>query len=238
MKTNKTENLIWTIFFTLGVILFIVGSFVSFQILKYSEDKVETKGIITKIIIHNRIEGDRTYNVYVTYEANGKQYESRLNSYSTSFYEGKEIDIYYDKNNPHKIGNKSMDLLILIFPGISIIFVIIGGSRLFIKTNKKKKAVKLKENGTLVHANYIETVLNTAYSVNRRHPYYIVCEWHNPEDGKKYLFRSDNIWTNPENIIEDNNIKTFPVYMNPNNIKQYVIDIDRITENDDVVDLT
>ena len=49
-------------------------------------------------------------------------------------------------------------------------------------------------------------------------------------DSKKYIFKSKNIWINPENTIIERNIKQFPVYINRNDIKKYFVDID-IFEN-------
>lgn len=63
----------------------------------------------------------------------------------------------------------------------------------------------------------------------------IICEWNNSLDNKKYIFKSKNIWMNPKNIIEERNIKQFPIYIDKNNKKKYVIDIDSLKE--EVVDL-
>ena len=49
-----------------------------------------------------------------------------------------------------------------------------------------------------------------------------------------YIFKSKNIWINPENIIKEKNIKQFPVYID-NNKKKYTIDIEFLTKN--IVDL-
>ena len=82
--------------------------------------------------------------------------------------------------------------------------------------------MRLKENGLLIYANYIEAVLNTSYIVNGKSPYKIICEWVNPTGGNKYTFKSKNIWTNPENIIKERGIKQFPVFFN--NEKNYLVD--------------
>lgn len=231
MNKNKSENLIWIIFASIGAIFVLIGLNIVGNISNY-ENKIDTKGIITEISSY----GNRQHEVYVLYTVNGKEYESKLNSYSSSFYEGKEIDIYYDKDNPNKIGVKSLDLLFWIFPGIGVVFLIIGVTGILARINKKKLEKKLKENGELIYANYTETVLNTSYSVNGRHPYNIICEWNNPQDNKKYIFKSENIWINPENIIQEKNIETLPIYINLANKKQYFIDIDSLTE--DVIDLS
>lgn len=233
MKENKVENLIWIIFAIMGVIFVIIGLIVCKNVYNY-DDKVETVGIITEISSYLDYDNERNYTVYVSYTVEGEKYESILNGYSASFYEGKEIKIYYDKDDPSKIGMKSMDLLILIFPGIGLIFFIIGGTGIFVKINNKKLEKNLKENGELIYANYVETILNTSYQVNGKSPYNIICEWNNPVDNKKYIFKSKNIWLNPENIIEEKNINQFPVYINKDK-KKYIIDIEVLTKN--IVDL-
>lgn len=139
------------------------------------------------------------------------------------------------KDNPRKIGSSDEVYFTLIFPGVGLIFAILGGTGIAVKVNKKRREKELKENGDVIFGTYVETVKNVAYSVNGRNPYNIVCEWINPEDGKKYLFDSENLWINPQKIIQDRNINTFRIYIKPGNIKQYVIDVDEIKE--EVVDL-
>ena len=210
MKENKLENLIWIIFASIGAIFVIIGIAVFGSIFNY-ENKIDTVGIITEISpYYSNNKYDRNYEVYVSYIVDGKEYESKLNSYSSSFYEGKEIDIYYDKYNPNIIGVKSLDLLFLIFPGIGLIFLIMGVTGILVKISKKKSEKDLKENGELIYANYVETVLNTSYRVNGKCPYNIICEWDNTLDNKKYIFKSKNIWINPENIIKEKGYKAIP----------------------------
>lgn len=235
MKLNRIENLVWIIFASIGTIFVIIGAILCINIFNY-DNKIDTIGTITNISSYRNNNGNRDYQVYVSYNVNGKEYESRLNSYSSSFYEGKEVEIYYDKDNPNEIGVKSLDLIFLIFPGIGLIFVIIGVTGILVKIKRKKLEKRLKENGEIIYADYVETIINTSYAINGRHPYNIICEWDNPIDNKKYIFKSKNIWINPENRIEEENIRQFRIYLDEKNKKKYVIDIDNLTE--DVVDLS
>ena len=228
MSGNKVENLAWIIFTIVGTVFVAIGIILFGSVFDYT-NKIETTGIITRISLSGSSENDSN-KVYVSYVAEGNEYESTLNGYSSSFYEGKEIEIYYDKDNPNKIGMKSLDLLILIVPGIGLIFLIIGGTGILVKVNKKKLEKRLRENGELIYADYVETIINTSYSVNGRYPYKIICEWTNPVDSEEYMFKSKNIWSNPEDIIEEKNIKQFPVYIDKNNKKKYLVDIDILTE--------
>ena len=228
MKENKTENLLWIIFTIIGGIFVVIGLIIVGNVFNY-ENKESTVGIITEISTYRGNNDDRNYRVYVSYNVDGT-YESELNGYSSSFYEGKKINIYYDKNNPNKIGMKSLDFIFLMFPGFGLIFLSIGGTGLLLKNRNKKLEKSLKENGDVIYADYVETIVNSSYRVNGRHPYRIICEWNNPLDSKKYIFKSKNIWINPENTIIERNIKQFPVYINRNDIKKYFVDID-IFEN-------
>lgn len=170
MKTNKVENLIWIIFASIGMIFILIGLVIGINVFNY-DNKENTMGTITNISSYRDHDGDRNYEVYVTYNVDGKKYESKLNGYSSSFYEGKEIEIYYDKNNPSKIGVKSLDLLFLIFPGIGLIFFIIGGTGIIIKIKRIKLEKRLKENGEVIYANYVETILTeTQIGTNKGRP--------------------------------------------------------------------
>ena len=234
MKESKFENLMWTVFTIMGLIFVAIGSIMAGTVLNY-KNKVDTTGTIAEILTYTDSDENKEHEVYVSYTVNGQEYKSRLNSYSSSFYEGKKIEIYYDRDNPNKIGVKSLDLLVLILPGIGMIFLIIGATGIIVKIRKKNEEKQLRENGEKIYASYVETAINTSYTVNGKNPYNIICEWNNPSDNKNYIFKSKNIWINPENFIEEKNMKQFPVYINKDNMKKYVIDIDSLTEN--VVDL-
>ena len=234
MKENKTENLVWIIFAGIGGVFFIIGIFIMVGIFSNYANAVDTKGTITEIRSYGSSD-DRSHDVYVSYVVDGKEYVSELNAYSSTYYKGKEIKIYYDKNNPNKIGVKSMDLIFLIFPGIGLIFLIIGGSGIIININKKKAEKKLRETGQLIYADYSETTLNGSYQVNGRPPYNIICEWNDPVSNQKYIFRSKNLWLNPDKLIQEKNIRQFPVYIDRSNMKKYVVDTDILTNN--IIDL-
>ena len=222
MKENKVVNLIWIIFTGVGGLFFIIGIFIMIGIFSNYTNAVDTKGTITEIRSYGSSD-DRSHDVYVSYVVDGEEYVSELNFYSSTYYEGKEIKIYYDKNNP------------LIFPGLGLIFLIIGGSGIIININKKKTEKRLKETGQLIYADYSETTLNGAYQVNGRSPYNVICEWNDPVSNQKYIFRSKNLWLNPDKIIQEKNIRQFPVYIDRNNMKKYVVDTDILTNN--IIDL-
>ena len=74
------------------------------------------------------------------------------------------------------------------------------------------------------------------YAVNGRHPFNIICSYSDPYDGKEYLYKSENIWFNPDVILSKKTIRDIPVYIDKDNKKIYYVDIESISK--DIVDLT
>ena len=183
----KSVKMIWMFFAIFGLIFLGIGGAFVIPNLLNNENKVETVGTISEIARHRDSDGDTSYDVYVVYEVDGKEIESELNGYMSGYHEGKEIEIYYDKNNPRKIGTRGLDIVMLLFPGMGLLFFLIGacGFAGCIKKDRMKK--RLRDTGEIIYATYSELVYNRNYSVNGRHPYYITCEWENPMDNKRYL---------------------------------------------------
>lgn len=228
MNMRKMERLIWLIFAGVGAILLTVGAVVCIHIFDY-DNKVDTTGVITEISLHRDRHGDRDYDVYVAYEVDGMPYESRLNSYTSSYYEGQEINIYYDRTDPRRIGTKELNGLFLILPGIGLLFFGMGIIGLVVIARKGRRGEALRENGRRVMAEYVETELNLHYSVNNRNPYRVVCRWRDPESGETRTFKSENLWENPEPMISARNVQSFPVYLDRKKPKRYVMDTDWLT---------
>lgn len=92
MSGNKVENLAWIIFTIVGTVFVAIGIILFGSVFDYT-NKIETTGIITRISLSGSSENDSN-KVYVSYVAEGNEYESTLSGYSSSFYEGKEIEIF------------------------------------------------------------------------------------------------------------------------------------------------
>ena len=151
-KVKINEFLILLIFglswLVSGLIMFVVGILICIETFDYS-DKIETTGVISQIIPYTDSDGDKSYHVYIKYYVNGDEYNSEFGGYSSSYYVGKEIKIYYDKNNVDEIGDKSLDLLFLMFPGFGLSFMGVGVILLIINNDRNRKKTKKKSNQVL-----------------------------------------------------------------------------------------
>ena len=84
------------------------------------------------------------------------------------------------------------------------------------------------ETGDKIYADFKEVTINYSYSVNTRHPYIIICTGKDSVTGEVRTFKSENLWDNPEYIIKERNITTFPVYIDINNRKKYYLSLEEI----------
>ena len=118
------------------------------------------------------------------------------------------------KNDPNIIGNKKLELLILLLPFAGLIFLLIGGINIFKIISNKKKKERLIKTGTVIEATYIETNTNFNLRVLGRNPSNIICEYDDPISKNTYRFKSERLWYDPTLYIGDNDIYTFNVYVN------------------------
>ena len=225
MGAKVTEWILGIIFLVGGIAVVIGGIFLYNSNTKFKEVAIPTTATVVSVSKHTDTDDDTTYTIYVKYFINEKEYHG---NYSTSSYvfEGDTVNIYYDKNNPYKIKNSISNVGPII---MTVMGIICGGVGFGIVINKILKITKkssLLENGELVIANLEEITMNYSYSVNDRHPWIIICSGEDAITGEKYTFKSENIWYNPEPIIQEKNITTFNVYVDKNNHKRYYVSLD------------
>lgn len=220
MKKDKENKILYIIFAVIGVIFILISNFLfNFSIIK-EENIRETNAVILDI---------NDEDVLILYRVDGILYKQYLNSYSSSYYEGQEIVIKYDATNPEVIMDDTNKIISYVFGGVGALFLLISIIIIICVRYRNNMIAKLKETGYIINATYLSTKVNKNYTVNNKHPYNIFCEW-NGMDGKKHIFKSDNIWVDPEKIIKERNIKTFRVYFNPNKIKQYYVEVDMLID--------
>ncbi len=228
MKKFSFDLVLWGLFAGIGATLLIAGLCFYLPLLPN-----RSQGNATATITH--MDNSRTY---VTYTVDGTDYCSDFGGTSSSYQVGKEVPIYYELEDPSRIGNRAMDALFLILPGIGLFFLLLGGGGLAFLSRKRGMAKWLRQNGRQVHGEYVETRINLSYTVGNRHPYKVICRWQNPLDGKIYLYKSENLWTNPAPLIHSRNIQYFPIYLDPNKPKKYTMDVSALLQDMAVVDLT
>lgn len=215
-----------------GAIFLAVGLIFSIPAFTHNDQKVFTEGTITKIITEEE-DGETSHTVYIEYFIDNTPYVSILNSYSSFFYEGKKLEIYYQKDNVYQIGYRKMDYILLIFPVTGFILLCITFGIIIRQQRKKRQIKSLKESGECIVATIKTVKENYHYSINGRHPSYIESFYQDPFDHQKYTFKSELIFDYPhhiEEILQKYNIQEVPVYWQRDDKKNYYVDITDIIE--------
>ncbi len=235
-KTGKLFYLIPGIFIIVGICILVAGIFWLTSAIRFKENGATVSGVITKIESHYNSEGENSHTVYVSYEYGGSTYSDvRLNSYSSSMYEGKEITLYCDPDNPRHIQADSMLYLgpgILL--GIGIIFTLVGGGILIPMVVRSLKGKKVRELGKSIYATVEQIVYNTNFSVNGAHPYVIYCTYRDDYRDVTYRFKSENLWSDPSVVFPVGS--TIEVKVMENDYSSYYVNTEELDRK--VIDYT
>lgn len=237
MKKNRIVYVVFVIFLIVGIGL-LAGAFLfSRYFASFKAGAEEVTGEITRIEEYYDSDRELRHHVYVSYTYDGVDYDDvSINSYNSSMYEGKEIELLCDRKNPEHIMEKSAgNLVVIILAGIGIIFVLVGGIPLLVMTGKKSKNKKILENGQVLHALVDSIEYNTSVAVNGTHPYVIFCSYRDEYKDITYRFKSENIWTDPFLVFQPGS--DIEVYVEPGDYSKYYVNAQKMIEQK-VVDFT
>lgn len=132
-----------------AILLIIIGAgILLFGLIYYISEKsfeLNTQRTTAKIIkiekYYDNSRGSGLYlciDVYVEFYVDGKQYTGKLNYYVKGMYEGQEIEICYDENNPNDFQPVGGLIEFILFIPLFGLLVLIGG----IKYNKLLNSIE------------------------------------------------------------------------------------------------
>lgn len=117
---------------------------------------------------------------------------------------------------------------IALFVGVGGISALIGFTPLLIFLRKRWIKSNVISRGVKVESEFVDIVL-AEYSVNNWRPYLIRSQWHDQTTNKLYYFKSGPLTNNPERFLKQG--LQISVYINPNNPKQYYMDLEAASES-------
>ena len=221
---KKIAYIIGIFFIFIGILMITMFNIFIFNFNKGIQNGEEITATISKI------END---NVYVTYIVGNEEFTKKINFYSSTMHIGEKIKIVYEKDNPNKINVKIQDYFgeygnyfkyIFYIAPISIIFIgVIILSTSIIRDNKRKK---LLNNGLRIMGEIKSVEDNALINVNGRHPKRIIATY--IYNGIEYESKSEDIWFDINDILNTYNIKEIPICIDPDNPKNYIMDINDI----------
>lgn len=181
-----------------------------------------------KVIELVRSSDSTTYKPVVQFKTkNGKivQFTSSSGSNPPSYSQGDVVEVLYEESSPNQAKIKGLFSLwgwAIILGVLGTVFSLIGLSIIAFGYLKNKKINYLKRNGTPIIANFQSVEVNGSLEVNGRNPYQICVQWKNPATSELHIFNSENIWFDPTDHINQEEII---VLIEKDNPGKYYVDI-------------
>lgn len=233
MGAKFTDWFLDIIFTLVGAGIITAGIFANNSMTEFRKVAIETTATVSSVRTEENSDGDTYYRVYVKYNVDDKEYTGNFNA-KVRYPIGSSITVYYASNNPNNMSTTlsySLSWGMVVF---GLIFFSVGASLLGVKIYSLSKKNSLLKNGEMIYAEINDVEVNTSYTVNDRHPFVIICVG-TGVNGEKCTFKSENLWFNPQRIIEMYDIDVLPVYIDSKNPKRYYVSTKEI-ENAKVYD--
>jgi hypothetical protein len=220
--------------FTLFGIAMLIGTFyISEDTRSFLSEAIKTEGTVVRFDDSwagrsNFSQHTRVYRPVVRFtDRNGLQQEfiSSSGSNPPGYKEGEKVEILYLAKEPQNaMINEFFSLWggSTILGGLGVLFFLIGGGIFIFPLLKKRKNDSLRAEGTPIEAEFHSVSMNRTVSVDGNCPFQVIAQWQNPATSKVHIFKSDNIWYDPTQFIQNKRIR---VYIERNNPKRYYVDL-------------
>lgn len=214
--------------FTVVGLGMLVGSFFIYQNTQYFlNDALTTEGTVIELV-RSRSSDSTTYRPVVEFKTHGGskvEFTSSSGSNPPSYSKGEVVEVLYQESSPEQAkinGFFSLWGASTILGGLGAVFFLVGISIILFGSLKRKKIEHLKKNGIAIKAKFQSVETNRSLDVNGRNPYQICVQWKNPATSELHVFNSDNIWFDPTDHINNDEIT---VLIDKDNPKKYHVDI-------------
>jgi hypothetical protein len=226
MKANNTLRIIEVSFQLIGIgclLGCVLSMFNTFNFLKGAE---RVEGIVVENIVSRDSDGSETYRALVKYSKTGGEtgrFKASVASNPPSFDVGEHVNVLVSMDgSKQKIDSfTQIWFLPLFLVGFGAIFGGIGFSFPILRKRRATFAKYIKEMGDKLETEDVEVLVNSAYSVNNRNPFYLQCKAN--IDGVETVFKSENIWDNPSKALGGRKVS---IYYLRNEPKRHLVDIE------------
>jgi len=223
----KTIAIIKYAFTIIGIGMLVGATFLYRSTDLFLTEAIKTEGTVVELV-RSQSSDSTTYRPVVQFNSQNDQaveFVSSTGSNPPSYSKGDKIEVLYHSKDPQNA--KINDFFSLwggpvIFGGMGGVFFLVGVGIILVGALKDRKDEYLKKNGMTIETEYQRVELNTALSVNGKHPFRVLTQWQNPLTSELHVFTSNNIWFDPTGYIKTETIKVFIEKGNP---KKYYVDL-------------
>lgn len=141
---------------------------------------------------------------------------------------GDTVEVLHDPNHPQKaMLRDSIKSTPRGFVGFGIFLLGVGGVLLAWPARRRRFIAWLRSHGQPVEAAYLRVELNNRTEMMGKRPFQIICRSTDPAGGVVRIFKSDDLWFDPEPYIRT---KTLTVLLDPTNSRRYWVNTDFLPE--------
>ncbi|MBL0738359.1 DUF3592 domain-containing protein [Flavobacterium sp. GN10] len=208
------------IFCIIGLIIWVQA----FYIYKEKQTFLEKLSTVPGIVV-DEVETNSPTISFVTKDGTQIQFTPDSNNNPLNYSPGEKVEVLYDPNNPKTAKLNAFFFLylgILVVGIMGAIFVLVSFSFFRSDYLKRKKKHFLQQNGKRIVTRFKGLQLNMHVTVNSSHPYFICSKWLDSINNKTYVFKSEDIWLDPKDIVIPQEIE---VLIDPLNPEEYYMDI-------------
>ncbi len=212
----------FAIFGAFGIGILYFGYTLAQETLELKQHGISTTGRVEGLEYRSDSEGGGAYYPHVRFTAQDRQEYEFTNdngSNPASFDVGEEVAVLYLPEAPHRA---SIDAFFSLWVGpiicgvMGLIFAGIGCGGFFYYIVKTRQNKRLLTQGRRIVAD----VAHIERPRDKQTYYAIHAQWHNPQDGKMYLFTSEPLAFDPEHYVEE----TIEILIDPHRPSRYVMD--------------
>ena len=124
----KGAKIVGIIFLMIGLLFAILGSIKYITSSIVTDERIYATAHVVKI--DERKTGDPEfpieYTTFVEFEVDGKNITANLNTHNSSFKIGKQVDVYYFKNDLQTVYEVGSNTNYFIFASVGLLFAILG----------------------------------------------------------------------------------------------------------------
>ena len=216
--------------FTVVGLAFLIGTFFIYKnSMSFVGSAIEAQGTVVELV-RERSGNNNSYNYkpvvkYKTSEGKMIEFTSTTGSNPASYSVDEKVPVLYLAAEPQSAKIKSFFSLwgaVLIVGGFGSIFFLIGSGMLLFTKLKNNKEQYLKQHGVPIKTKFQSVQLNEGFEVNGRNPFQVLTQWQNPSTSEIHVFKSNNLWFDPTDHINESLITVFIERNNPN---KYHVDL-------------
>ncbi|GHB68865.1 DUF3592 domain-containing protein [Persicitalea jodogahamensis] len=220
---KRSERNTTIVLLLVGTLALVGGIYLFVGKLEFLKNSVVVDGVVSDLDSRSSKNG-RTYYPVITYRGAGgreQTFVSSVGSSPASYEIGESVRVRYEAGKPSTAVIAAFWEIwgiVSIAAGLGLIFLAIGISTIVAAMRLNRLREELPRTGRMIElpgrAEKVQSKSKTEF--------YVRSEWHNPEDGKIYLFDSEKFYFDPTPFLVNRLVQVWIDPLNPK--KRYYVD--------------